>query len=226
MNILIIEDETKTAKFVQKGLFESGYFVDVVSNGMDGLYYAASRQYDVIILDLMLPKMDGWKVLKALRATDNNTNVIILSAISDTDEKVKLFDYGADDYLVKPFSFSELHARIKAIQKRTKPEAIMQMLQVVDLSIDCVAFKVSRQNKTIELTIKEYLLLLLLIQNINEVLNRNTILDKVWGINFESETNIVDVTIRRLRKKIDDDFDVKLIHSIRGLGYVIRDEVA
>lgn len=224
MYILIIEDEIKTAKFIQKGLLESNCFVDVATNDTDGLYYATSRSYDVIILDLMLPQMAGWQVLKALRAADINTQVIVLSAIGNTDEKVKLLNSGADDYLVKPFAFTELYARIKAIQKRTGPDSVASILKVADLQIDCIAFKVTRQNREIELTVKEYQLLLLLVRNTNEVLNRNAILDIVWGINFDSDTNIVDVRIKRLRRKIDDGFDMKLIHTIRGLGYILKAE--
>ena len=219
MKILIIEDAEKTASFLKKGLTEKGYVVDVESNGQEGLILAQVNNYDLIILDVMLPQLDGWSILKELRASDNKTHIIMLTARDDIEDKVKGLNLGADDYLVKPFAFSELVARIQTVLRR-KPTIQKDILAFADLEIDFNKKKVSREGKKIELTPKEFMLLSLLIRNHNVALSRSEISEKIWNINFDTDTNVVDVHIRRLRAKIDDGFSKKFIKTVRGIGYM------
>ncbi|WP_312456154.1 response regulator transcription factor HprR [Pseudescherichia sp.] len=216
MKILLIEDNQKTSDWVSQGLTESGYVVDTVSDGRDGLRLALYEPYSLIILDIMLPGMDGWQVLKALR-TAHQTPVICLTARDAVEDRVKGLELGANDYLVKPFSFAELLARVRA-QLRNNPAAHTH-LKSNGLEMDSIKQSVSRDGKPIVLTRKEFLLLWLLASRAGEIIPRAVIASEVWGINFDSETNTVDVAIRRLRAKVDDPFDTKLIGTVRGMGY-------
>jgi two-component system copper resistance phosphate regulon response regulator CusR len=218
MRILIVEDEPKTAAYVSKGLAEHAYIVDVADNGIDGLEMARSGNHDLIVLDVMLPGADGWTVLEALRRQDQ-TPVLFLSARDGVADRVKGLELGADDYLVKPFAFSELLARIRTLLRRgaARPE---QRICLDDLEVDLVRRGVSRGGRRIDLTPKEYALLDYFIHHIGEVVSRSLLAEHVWDMNFDSETNVVDVAVRRLRAKLDDPFPTKLIHTIRGVGYV------
>lgn len=221
MHILIIEDEPKTAVFLQKGLKEQGFIVDLANDGQKGLEYVFSENYDLVILDIMLPKIDGWKVLTAIRQHDPNLPVLLLTARDSVPDKVRGLELGADDYLIKPFAFAELLARIRTLLRRgkvNKPEIIV----IADLTIDPLHYRVTRAGQRIDLTQKEFTLLLLLANHHTEVLSRTFIAEKVWDMNFDSDVNTVDVAIRRLRRKIDDHFQVKLIHTVRGVGYVLE----
>jgi len=225
MRILVVEDEQKTAAYLKKGLSESGFVVDVASSGDDGLHYALSMQYDLIILDVMLPEVDGWTILSQLRSQSNMTPVLFLTARDKVQDRVKGLELGADDYLVKPFAFSELLARIRVIIRRG-PQKKQEVLTIADLELDLLAHKVTRAGAVIELTQKEFMLLSLLLQRSGQVLSRTLIAEQIWDINFDSDTNVVDVAIRRLRTKMDDPYEKKLIHTVRGVGYVLeeRDE--
>ena len=222
MRILIIEDEKKTASYLRKGLSENGFVVDVAEQGEDGLHLAATEEYDAIILDVMLPMRDGWSVLSELRRGGRQTPVICLTARDSVQEKVKGLELGADDYLVKPFSFSELLARIRSILRRG-PSRQPEVLRIADLEIHHMRHKASRGEIRLDLTPKEFTLLSLLARRKGEVLSRMLIAEQVWDMNFDSDTNVVDVAIRRLRRKVDDPFDKKLIHTVRGMGYVLDD---
>lgn len=221
MKLLVIEDEVRAAEYLKQGLSEAGYAVDVAHNGTDGLHAAANGDHDLIILDVMLPGIDGFAVLSALR-TSKPTPVLLLTARGQTGDKVRGFDLGADDYLVKPFQFAELLARVRALLKRSKGHLADPMLKVADLEMDPVRHRATRSGKRIDLTAKEFALLTLLVQRSGEVLSRTQIASLVWDINFDSDTNVVEVAIRRLRAKIDDEFPVKLIHTVRGVGYVVE----
>lgn len=221
MHILIIEDEKKTAAFVKKGLTESNFTIDTSDNGRDGVELALTREYDLIILDVMLPGIDGWEVLKRLRAKGKETPVLLLTALTDVEDRVKGLGMGADDYLVKPFAFSELLARIYTILRRG-PVRAPEVLRVGDLEIDFPAHRITRAGKRIDLTPKEFALLSLLARNTGQVLSRTRIGERIWDIGFDSDTNVVDVHMRRLRAKVDDPFEEKLIHTVRGIGYVLE----
>jgi two-component system copper resistance phosphate regulon response regulator CusR len=221
MRILIVEDEPKTGAYLLKGLQESGYVADLARNGPDGLHLAQERDYDLIVLDVMLPQMDGWKVLEHLRER-KETPVLFLTARDEVADRVKGLELGADDYLVKPFAFAELLARIRTLLKRG-PVREMQTLQLADLEIDVPRRRVKRGAARIELTAKEFALLHLLAKRQGEVLSRSLIASQVWDMNFDSDTNVVDVAIRRLRAKVDDPYPSKLIHTIRGMGYVMEE---
>uniref|UniRef100_A0A831U351 Response regulator n=1 Tax=Geobacter metallireducens TaxID=28232 RepID=A0A831U351_GEOME len=220
MRILIIEDETKAAAYLQKGFAENGFTADTAASGEDGLHLARTENYDLIILDIMLPGRDGWSVLKELRAGGSEVPVIYLSARDAVQDRVRGLELGADDYLVKPFAFSELLARARTILRRG-PARLPERLRAHDLELDLVGHKARRGGMTLDLTAKEFLLLSLLLRRKGEVLSRTLIAEQVWGINFDSDTNIVDVAIRRLRRKVDDPFERKLIHTVRGAGYVL-----
>lgn len=224
MKILVIEDEPKAAEYLRQGLAESGYTVEVAHNGMDGLHSAANGDHDLVILDVMLPGVDGFAVLSALR-TSRQVPVLMLTARGTTDDKVRGFDLGADDYLVKPFQFPELLARVRALLKRGQPAAVESVLRVADLEIDAVRHRATRAGQRIDLTAKEFALLTLLAQKTGEVLSRTQIASLVWDIHFDSDTNVVEVAIRRLRAKIDEPFEEKLIHTVRGVGYVLEQRV-
>jgi two-component system, OmpR family, copper resistance phosphate regulon response regulator CusR len=219
MRILVVEDEPKTGAYLKKGLEESGYSVDHVADGADGLILAQQEEYDVIVLDVMLPTMDGWAVLKALRAT-RQTPVLFLTARDDIDDRVRGLELGGDDYLVKPFAFVELLARVRTLARRGPPRE-SELLRVGDLEIDVNRRRVKRAGARIDLTPREFALLQLLARRQGEVLSRTQIASYVWDMNFDSDTNVVEVAIRRLRAKVDDGFPVKLIHTVRGVGYVI-----
>lgn len=221
MKILVIEDEPRAAEYLRQGLTESGYAVEVAHNGTDGLHAAVNGDHGLVILDIMLPGIDGFAVLSALR-TSKQIPVLMLTARGKTDDKVRGFDLGADDYLVKPFQFPELLARVRALVKRGQPVANDSVLQTADLEIDPVRHRATRAGQRIDLSAKEFALLTLLAQKTGEVLSRTQIASLVWDIHFDSDTNVVEVAIRRLRAKIDDPFDEKLIHTVRGVGYVFE----
>ncbi|MBN6712754.1 heavy metal response regulator transcription factor [Pseudomonas capsici] len=221
MRILVVEDEPKTAEYMHQGLTESGYVVDVATTGIDGLCLAQQQIYDVVILDINLPGMDGWDVLAQLRKT-SNTRVMIVTARGRLDEKIKGLESGADDYLVKPFEFPELLARIRTLMRRSEQANVPQVLQVADLELDQGRHRAFRDKQRIDLTTKEFALLHLLMRHSGEVLSRTQIISLVWDMNFDCDTNVVEVSIRRLRAKIDDPFDNKLIHTLRGVGYVLE----
>ena len=221
MRVLIVEDEAKTADYLAKGLREHGFVADVARDGRDGLHLAQSESYDVVILDVMLPGRDGWTVLRDLRSSGSSLPVLFLTARDSVQDRVRGLDLGADDYLVKPFAFSELLARIRTILRRgslRQPEE----LSVGDLDLNLVRRKVQRAGQKLELSPKEFSLLSLLMRRAGEVLSRTLIAEQVWDMNFDSDTNVVDVHIRRLRAKVDDPFDRKLIHTVRGAGYVLE----
>ena len=222
MKILVTEDDRKTAAYLRNGLTESGFVVDVAENGADGLSFATSRDYDLIVLDVRLPYQDGWEVLRCLRGSGRQTPVLFLTACDSVADRVKGLELGADDYLVKPFAFSELRARVHSILRRG-PGRQPETLCVADLCIDLVQNKVTRGGRRIHLTAKEFGLLSLLARHAGEILPRTMIAEQVWDMNFDSDTNVVDVAVRRLRSKIDDPFDKKLIYSVRGMGYVLEE---
>jgi two-component system copper resistance phosphate regulon response regulator CusR len=221
MKILVIEDEVKTAKFLKKGLGEAGYVIDLAADGMEGLHLAQEVDFDLIILDVMLPVLDGWQVLARLREDDKKALVLMLTARDAVHERVRGFEMGADDYLVKPFAFSELLARVRSLLRRSTPRP-QEALRMADLEIDLLRHRATRAGQRLELTSKEFLLLTLLARRAGEVLSRTLIAESVWDMNFDSDTNVVDVNVRRLRSKVDDPFPVKLIHTVRGTGYVFE----
>ena len=223
MRILVIEDEAKTAKFLKKGLGEAGFVVDVAADGQDGLELAKNVEFDLIILDIMLPGLDGWQVLTGLRQAGKTTQVLFLTARDAVHERVRGFELGADDYLVKPFAFSELLARVRSRVRRT-PARPHDVVRMADLEIDLLRHRATRAGQRLDLTAKEFLLLSLLARRAGEVLSRTVIAEAVWDMNFDSETNVVDVSVRRLRSKLDDPFTSKLIHTVRGSGYVLEAE--
>jgi two-component system copper resistance phosphate regulon response regulator CusR len=221
MRILVIEDEPKTANFVKKGFREAGFVVDVAHDGLDGLHLALESHFDLIVLDLMLPGMDGWRILSRLRQEAKRTAVLILTARDAVHERVRGFEMGADDYLVKPFAFSELLARVRSLFRRA-PMRELETLRLADLEIDLLRQRAVRGGQRLELTSKEFLLLTLFTRRAGEVLSRTLIAEAVWDMNFDSDTNVVDVNVRRLRAKVDDPFSPKLIRTIRGAGYVLE----
>ncbi len=223
MRILVVEDERKVAKFLQQGLEEEHYSVDVANDGEHGSYLASAEKFDLIVLDILLPKKDGITILKELRSKRISTPVLMLTAKSSVDNKIEGLDSGADDYLTKPFAFAELLARVRSLLRRGAAEK-STVLQIADLQLDTVAHKANRAGKVIELTGKEYALLEYLMRNANRVLTRTLISEHIWNYNFDTGTNVVDVYINHLRSKIDDDFERKLLHTIRGVGYVLKDD--
>ncbi|NVJ56452.1 MAG: heavy metal response regulator transcription factor [Vibrionaceae bacterium] len=227
MKILIVEDEVKAGEYLQKGLVESGYVVDLVSDGVDGLYHATSEEYDLILLDIMLPKLDGWQVLNTLRSSDIVTPVIMLTAKEQVEDRVRGFELGANDYLVKPYAFAELLARIQNVFRHHSPSQAnisSQVLVVADLELDIIKRTASRAGQSISLTAKEYALLELLMRKSGQVLSRTTIASLVWDMNFDSDTNVIDVAVKRLRNKVDKPFESALIHTIRGMGYKLESQ--
>ena len=222
MHILIVEDDSKTAAYLRKGLSENGFTVDVAEKGEDGLHLARTGYYDLIILDVMLPERDGWSVIAEVRRSGKQTPVLFLTARDSVQDRVKGLELGADDYLVKPFAFSELLARVRSILRRGSARP-PEILRVADLEIDLLRHKAMRGGKRLDLTPKEFALLSLLTRRRGEVLSRTLIAEQVWDINFDSDTNVVDVAVRRLRRKVDDPFSKKLIHTVRGVGYVLED---
>mmetsp|Transcript_67071 Transcript_67071/g.185395 ORF Transcript_67071/g.185395 Transcript_67071/m.185395 type:complete len:234 (+) Transcript_67071:140-841(+) len=223
MRLLIIEDEPRLAAYLHKGLREHGHVVDVARDGIDGRHLALEGDYDLVLLDVMLPGVDGFAVLKDLRAR-KNTPVLMLTARDQVEDRVRGLRAGADDYLAKPFAFSELLARIDAVMRRGTPQPIEDqlLLRLADLEVDLSARRVHRAGERIELTAQEFTLLTLLMRRRGEAMSRTTLAEQVWDMNFDSNTNVVDVAIRRLRAKVDEPYGAKLIHTVRGMGYVME----
>jgi two-component system copper resistance phosphate regulon response regulator CusR len=222
MKVLIVEDERKTAAYLCKGLSENGFDVEVASQGEAGLRLARAGSYDLIILDVMLPERDGWSVLAELRRHGRQTPVLFLTARDAVSDRVKGLELGADDYLVKPFAFAELLARVHSVLRRS-PARPPETLRIADLELDLVRNRASRGGQRLDLTPKEFGLLSLLARRAGEVLSRTLIAEQVWDMSYDSDSNVVDVHVRRLRSKVDDPFDRKLIHTVRGVGYVLED---
>ncbi|KGT92886.1 transcriptional regulator [Erwinia typographi] len=222
MRLLLVEDEEKTSSYVNRALSELGYTVDVASDGIEGLHLAVQQDYDAVILDVMLPGKDGYAVLEGLRAS-KQTPVLMLSARGSVDERVKGLRRGADDYLPKPFSLIELVARIQALLRRRSSDGVdVTQLQINDLHVDLLARRVIRGGDRIDLTAKEFALLSLLARHQGEILSKMMIAEQVWDMNFESDANVVEVAIKRLRAKIDAPYPLKLLHTVRGMGYVLE----
>ena len=221
MKILIVEDEPKTGDYLKQGLSEAGFVADLVRDGVDGRHLALTDDYDLVVLDVMLPGLDGWQVLRELRQAGRHMPVLFLTARDQVEDRVKGLELGADDYLVKPFAFSELLARVRTLLRRGKSKE-PELLQVADLDLDLLRRRVTRAGKRIDLTAKEFALLELLLRRQGEVLPRSLIASQVWDMNFDSDTNVIEVAMRRLRAKIDDDFEPKLIRTVRGMGYVLE----
>jgi two-component system, OmpR family, response regulator len=219
MKILLIEDDKESAKYLSKGLREHGYVVDHCDNGKDGLFMAASEKYDAMIIDRMVPEVDGVTIIQTLRASGNETPMIILTALDKVEERVKGLKAGADDYLAKPYSFTELLARLEAITRRKSGEKAVTKLSCGDLEMDLLTRVVKRSGKVIELQAREFALLEYLMRNCGTVVTRTMLLEHVWDYNFDPQTNVIDVHISRLRNKIDKGFDKTLIQTLRGAGY-------
>lgn len=222
MKILIVEDEPKTGTYLERGLTEAGFVVDCARDGRDGLHLALTGSYDLVLLDVMLPGLDGWDILREVRGAGKQMPVMYLSARDQVDDRVKGLELGADDYLVKPFSFSELLARVRTLLRRGSAVTASEDIKVSDLALDSLRHCVMRGGRRINVTAKEFTLLELLMRRQGEVLPRALIASQVWDMNFDSDTNVIDVAVRRLRAKMDDDFAVKLIHTVRGMGYVLQ----
>lgn len=223
MKILLVEDDKGIARFVKKGLLENAFSVDVAFDGEDGLFLALHRSYDLVILDILLPKMDGVEILKRMRKMEIQTPVIFLTAKDSEEDIVQGLNSGADDYMTKPFSFNELLARIRALLRREKSSGFPQKLQVADLVLEPDKHRVLRGNTKIELTPKEYVLLELFMRHPGQIITRTMISESVWDYHFDSGTNIIDVHVSHLRNKIDKDFEPKLLHTVKGVGYVLED---
>jgi two-component system copper resistance phosphate regulon response regulator CusR len=223
MKILIVEDEVKTGDYLKQGLTEAGFVVDLARNGTDGLHLALTEDFDLAILDVMLPGLDGWGILSGIRRAGKDMPVLFLSARDHVQDRVKGLELGADDYLVKPFAFSELLARVRTLLRRGSKAPSADFLRLADLELDLIRRRVSRNGKRIDLTAKEFALLELLLRRQGEVLPRSLIASQVWDMNFDSDTNVIEVAMRRLRAKVDDGFEPKLIRTVRGMGYVMED---
>lgn len=221
MKILIIEDEKKTGDYLKQGLSEAGFVTDLARDGIDGMHLAMTDDYDLVILDVMLPGIDGWQVLQGIRQIGKHMPVLFLTARDQIEDRVKGLELGADDYLVKPFAFSELLARVRILLRRGKTKE-PEVMRIADMELDLLKRRVTRAGKRIELTSKEFALLELLLRRQGEVLPRSLIASQVWDMNFDSDTNVIEVAMRRLRAKVDDDFEPKLIRTVRGIGYVLE----
>jgi two-component system copper resistance phosphate regulon response regulator CusR len=223
LKILVIEDEPKTGDYLRQGLQEAGFLVDLARDGRDGLHDALTADYDLVILDVMLPGIDGWSVLRGIRAAGIEIPVLFLTARDQVDDRVHGLELGADDYLVKPFAFAELLARVRTLLRRGGKSKEPEFLRAADLELDLMRRRVTRCGKRIDLTAKEFALLELLLRRQGEVLPRSLIASQVWDMNFDSDTNVIEVAVRRLRAKVDDDFEPKLIRTVRGMGYVLEE---
>jgi two-component system, OmpR family, copper resistance phosphate regulon response regulator CusR len=221
VKILIVEDEIKTGDYLQLGLQEAGFSVDLVRDGTDGLHLALTGDYDLMILDVMLPSLNGWQVLERMRYKGHELPVLFLTARDQVEDRVKGLELGADDYLVKPFAFSELLARVRTLLRRRRSRE-PDVLRMADMELDRLRRRASRAGRRIDLTAKEFALLELLLRRQGEVLPRSLIASQVWDMNFDSDSNVVEVAMRRLRAKVDDPFEPKLIHTVRGMGYVLE----
>jgi two-component system copper resistance phosphate regulon response regulator CusR len=224
MRILLIEDEKKTAAYLAKGLGETGFQVTTASDGEAGLNLALATTFDLFIIDIMLPKRDGWSIVATLKRKEIRTPILLLTARDSVRDRVKGLELGADDYLVKPFAFSELLARVRSVLRRSSVEQPRAHLRIHDLEIDTRKHKACRSGTPLHLTSKEFLLLAHLVRRAGEVVSRNEIAKQIWDINFPINTNVVDVMVRRLRAKVDDPFKEKLVRTIRGVGYVLKSD--
>jgi two-component system copper resistance phosphate regulon response regulator CusR len=222
MKVLIVEDEIKTGEYVRQGLHEAGYATDLARNGPDGLHLALTSDYDLLVLDVMLPGIDGLQILQTLRGMNKQLPVLFLTARDRVEDRVKGLELGADDYLVKPFAFSELLARVRTLLRRGRSCTEATALTLADLELDLLRRRVTRSGRRIDLTAKEFALLELLLRRQGEVLPRSLIASQVWDMNFDSDTNVVEVAVRRLRSKVDDPFETKLLKTVRGMGYVLE----
>lgn len=222
MKILVVEDELKTGEYLSKGLTETGFVVDHADNGMTGYHLAMTAEYDLIVLDIMLPDVNGWDIVRMLRSANKSMPILLLTALGTIEHRVKGLELGADDYLVKPFAFAELLARVRTLLRRGVAVIPQSQFQVADLTLDLVSRKVNRGQTRITLTSKEFTLLEFFIRHQGEVLPRSLIASQVWDMNFDSDTNAIDVAVKRLRAKIDNDFEPKLIQTVRGVGYVLE----
>jgi len=219
MRLLVVEDEIKTGNYLKQGLTEAGFMVILARNGLDGHHQAMTENFDLLVLDVMLPDVDGWRIIQSVREAGRQTPVLFLTARDSVDDRVKGLELGADDYLVKPFAFAELLARVRTLLRRSSGPILSDQIKVADLILDLPRRRATRGGQRINLSHKEFCLLELLVRHQSEVLPRSLIASEVWDMNFDSDTNVIDVAIRRLRAKIDDDFQPKLIHTVRGMGY-------
>jgi two-component system copper resistance phosphate regulon response regulator CusR len=221
MKILVVEDENKTADYIRQGLREAGFVVDVARNGLDGHHMAMNEAYDLVLLDVMLPDVDGWHIVKSLRDAGHQVPVLFLTARGSVDDRIKGLELGADSYLIKPFAFAELLAHVRTLLRRRNVPAQADQLQIADLVLDLARRKATRMGQRIVLTNKDFALLELLARRRGEVLPRSLIASQIWDMNFDSNTNVIDVAIRRLRAKMDEPYEPKLIHTVRGMGYTL-----
>jgi two-component system OmpR family response regulator len=219
MNLLVIEDDDETGHFIKNGLVQAGHKVDLTDNGQDGLYLATTGDFDLIVIDRMLPLVDGLTIVRTLRASDNRIPIVVLSALGEIDHRVAGLNAGADDYLVKPFAFSELEARVGALLRRVTPEGPETSLRVGDLEMNLITREVERNGKSIDLQPREFRLLEYLMRHAGQVLTRTMLLEHVWDYHFDPQTNVIDVHVSRLRSKIDKGFEAQLLHTVRGAGY-------
>jgi len=224
MHLLVVEDDKDTAGFIKNGLLQSGHLVDLADNGRDGLYLATTGEFDLVILDRMLPHVDGLTIVRTLRASGNNVPILILSALGEIDHRVDGLKAGADDYLVKPFAFSEMEARVEALCRRTLPDAPETLLTLADLEMNLITRGVARGGQTIDLQPREFRLLEYLMRHADQVITRTMLLEHVWDYHFDPQTNVIDVHVSRLRSKIDKGFNYPLLHTVRGAGYRLSNE--